>query len=129
MLKRLSNVDRVNVMIATFSSVIQLGDSSIVNGLSDALVVQREEEIFYAKEGNLPSFPVITRPILLPSIDETISFRAHNPNPIIKVKKVDITAISNSSILHVGNNQNVSMEARVKHIRQLLLYGHEHELS
>jgi spore germination protein PE len=115
-------------MVVTFSSVIQLGDSSIVNGLSHALVVQREAEIFYGNEGNLPSFPVITRPIILPSIDERISFRAHNPNPIIKVKKVDIIAISNSSILHVGNNQNVSMEARVKHIRQLLTYGHEQEL-
>lgn len=115
-------------MIVTFGSIIQLGDSSIVNGLSHALVVQREAEIFYGKEGNLPAYPVITKPILLPSIDETISFRAHNLNPIIKVKKVDLTAVSNSSILHVGNSKNISMEARVKHIRELLPYGHEQEM-
>ncbi|WP_255286620.1 MULTISPECIES: hypothetical protein [unclassified Bacillus (in: firmicutes)] len=31
-------------------------------------------------------------------------------------------------MLHVGNSKNISLEARVKNIRQLLPYWYEHEM-
>jgi spore germination protein PE len=99
-----------------------------MNGFSRALAVQREAEEFYGNEGNFSSYTVFTKPIPLPPITEEISIITHNDNPIIKVNKIDIIGISSSSILHVGNTRNVSMEVRVKHIRQELLEGHEQDL-
>jgi spore germination protein PE len=129
MLERLSNVDRIDVMVASFSSILQLGDSCIVDGFSRALAVQREAEIFYANEGNLPSFPVTTKPIPFMPVTEVFSYRSHHVIPIIKVHNIDIIGFSNASILHVGNTKKVSLEARVKHIRQLLPDGHERDIG
>jgi spore germination protein PE len=128
MLERLSNVDRIEVMVTSFSSILQLGDSCIVDAFSRALAVQREAETFFGNEGNLPSFPVTTKPIPFLPINEALSYRVYNSNPIIKVHNLEVIGFSNASILHVGNTKKVSMEARVKHIRQLLPLGHEQDM-
>jgi spore germination protein PE len=120
MLQRTSSVDELNVKIAAFASTIQLGDSCIINGYSRALAVQREVETFYGNEGNFSSYHVFSEPIPLPVINENLPYMSHNLNPIIKVKKIGIIGISSASILHVGNSKDISMEVRVKHIRQLL---------
>jgi spore germination protein PE len=120
MLQRTSCVDTINIKIASFSSTVQLGDSCIINGLSRALAVQREAEVFYGNEGNLSSYRVFSEPIPFLPINEPFSYSRQNPNPLIKVSKIDIIGISSASLLHVGNSRHVSMEARVKHIRQLL---------
>jgi spore germination protein PE len=120
MLQRTSCVDTINIKIASFSSTVQLGDSCIINGLSRAIAVQREADVFYGNEGNLSSYRVFSEPIPFLPINEPFSYSRQNPNPLIKVSKIDIIGISSSSLLHVGNSRHVSMEARVKHIRQLL---------
>lgn len=120
MLQRSSCVDSINIEIVSFASILQLGDSSIINGLSRAIAVQRETEQFYGNEGNFSSYSVFSEHIPFQPIEEPIAFVRNNPNPIIKVNKIDIIGISSSSLLHVGNSKHVSMEVRVKHIRQLL---------
>jgi len=128
MLTRISSVDNLKVKQVAFDSIIQLGDSCILNGFSRAIAVQREAEIFFGDEGNFPSYRIFKKPLPLPPITESITFLRRNINPIIKVNNIDVTAVSSSSILHVGNSRNVSMEARIKHIRQLLLEGHEQDI-
>lgn len=120
MLQRTSWVDTINVNIVSFASVIQIGDSQIINGLNRALAVQREAEVFYGNEGDFSSYPIFREPIPLPSIDEPFTFLRHNQSPLIKVNKIDIIAVSNSSMLHVGNSRHVYEEVRVMHVRQLL---------
>ncbi|MEY2191646.1 spore germination protein GerPE [Neobacillus sp. BF23-41] len=122
MLQRTSCVDTINIKIVSFASTVQLGDSCIINGLSKALAVQRETEVFYGNEGNLSPYRVYSEPIPFQPIDEPFSYYRQNPNPLIKVSKIDIIGISSASLLHVGNSRHVSMEARIKHIRQLLPY-------
>lgn len=120
MLQRTSIVDTLKAHSASFASTIQLGDSCKINGFSRALAVQREAEIFLENEGNFSSYPIFSEPIPFLPITESISMTVQNSNPLIKVNNIDILAMSSSAILHVGNSENVSMEARVKHIRQLL---------
>lgn len=120
MLQRTSCVDTIDIKIVSFSSTVQLGDSCIINGLSRALALQRETELFYGNEGNLSPYRVFSEPIPFLPITEPFTYSRHNPNPLIKVNKIDIIGISSSSLLHVGNSGHVSMESRVKHIRQLL---------
>ncbi|PAE42562.1 spore germination protein GerPE [Bacillus sp. 7884-1] len=119
MFQRSSVVNAIKVNSGTFSSTIQLGDSRIINGFSRALAVQREAETFYVEEGNFLNYPIFLEPIPLSPITEKISLSIHNTLPVIKVNNISILAMSSSAILHVGNSENVSMEARIKHIRQL----------
>ncbi|MBM7653733.1 spore germination protein GerPE [Neobacillus cucumis] len=120
MLARTSNVDQLFVNQVAFSSIIQLGDSCYLNGFSRALAVQREVEFFHGNEGNFPSYGIFRMPLPLPPVNESISISRYNQTPIIKTNKIHITAVSNSSIAHIGNTRHVSMEVRIKHIRQLL---------
>jgi spore germination protein PE len=120
MLQRSSVVNTINIETVSFSSIVQLGDSQIINGFSRAIAVQREAEVFFAKEGEFSSYPIFSKEIPLPPITEPINFSSWSSKPLIKVNQVAIIGISSSSVLHVGNSETVSMEARVKHIRQLL---------
>ncbi|MEH7251635.1 spore germination protein GerPE [Neobacillus niacini] len=119
MLQRSSVVNTINVTSASFASIIQLGDSRIINGFSRALAVQREVEFFNSKEGNFLKYSVFSEPTPFLPINESITISTHNSLPIIKVNTLSILAMSSVAILHVGNSENVSMEARVKHIRHL----------
>jgi spore germination protein PE len=129
MLTRTSSVDRLAVSQVAFSSIIQLGDSCYLNGFSRALAVQREAEFFLGNEGNFPSYAIFRRTLTLPPINEAISLSRYNETPLIRVDNIHVTAVSNSSILHVGNTKHVSMEVRIKHIRQLLPRGDEQDLK
>jgi spore germination protein PE len=119
MLQRSSVVNSIKVNSASFASTIQLGDSRMVNGFSRALAVQREADVFFAKEGNFSNYRVFSEPIPFLPISEKMSLSTHNSLPLIKVNTISILAMSSAAILHVGNSENVSLEARVKHIRQL----------
>jgi len=128
MLTRTSSVDRMFINQVAFSSIIQLGDSCHLNGFSRALAVQREAEYFHGNEGNFPSYFIFRMPVPLPPIDEVISISRFNPTPIIKANKIHVTAVSNSSIFHVGSTKHASMEVRIKHIRQLLPRENEQDV-
>ncbi len=119
MLERSSVVNSIKVNSASFASIIQLGDSRMVNGFSRALAVQREADVFFSKEGNFSSYRSFSEPIPFLPITEKMSLSTHNSLPLIKVNTISILAMSSCAILHVGNSENVSLEARVKHIRQL----------
>jgi spore germination protein PE len=120
MFQRTSIVDAIKVRSVSIASTIQLGDSRIINGFSRALAVQREAEVFFGKEGNFSSYPVFSDPIPFQPLTESLAYSTHHFNPSIKVQNIDITGVSSSSLLHVGNSEHISLEARVKHIRQLL---------
>ncbi|MGJ7919532.1 spore germination protein GerPE [Neobacillus sp. LXY-4] len=120
MLKRTSFVDSIKVDSVLFSSIIQLGDSTYIQGGNRAIAVQRQQEIFWGQEGNFRQFRVFSEPIPLPLITESFAMQIVNPPVVcIKVRNIDIIGVSSSSIVHVGNNKSIQMEARIKHIRQL----------
>jgi spore germination protein PE len=121
MLQRISCVDNIKVDAISFSSIFQIGDSEQIQALSRALAVQREAEVFFDNEGNFAAFPIFSETIpFQPEVEENIVFSTHNLNPVLKVRNIDILGASSSSVVHLGNSTNIAMEARVKHIRQLL---------
>ncbi|MEH6986748.1 spore germination protein GerPE [Cytobacillus firmus] len=119
MLQRTSSVNRINIDTISFSSVFEIGDSCFIKGFSRAIAAQREVEYFNAKEGNFSVYPVFREPIPIIPIEEDISIQTAQLNPIIKVHNIDIIGVSSSSVIHIGNSGDISMEARVKHIRQV----------
>ncbi|EIJ81912.1 spore germination protein PE [Bacillus methanolicus PB1] len=120
MFQRTSFVDQIYINTISFSSFLQIGDSNMINGFSRALAVHRETEFYYSNEGNFSEYTVFSQPIPITPVQEPFTYQTFNHHPIIKVGKIDIVGISSSSLLHVGNSKHISMEARVKHIRQLL---------
>jgi spore germination protein PE len=119
MLQRTSSVDRIHIDTIAFSSVFEIGDSCFIKGFSRALANQREVEYFFAKEGNFSVYPIFREPIPLIPIEEDITIQTTQLNPIIRVQNIDINGVSSSSVIHIGNSGNISMESRVKHIRQI----------
>jgi spore germination protein PE len=120
MLQRIACVDHIKVDAVSFSSIFQIGDSERICGFSMALAVQREAEIFYTNEGNFAVYPIFSEAIPFEPVNESINCTIQNINPVLKVRNIDILGTSSSSVIHLGNSRHISMEARVKHIRQLL---------
>jgi len=120
MLQRTASVKNIEIDSLAIASVFQIGDSNLIQGFSRAIAVQREAELFFENEGNFADFPIFSEPIPLTPITENINMSRQNINPFIKVGNIDIIGVSSSSIVHLGNTNHVSLETRVKHIRQLL---------
>jgi spore germination protein PE len=119
MLQRISAVDKINIDTIAFSSIFEIGDSSYIQGFSRAIAVQREAEVFNAREGNFSVYPIFSESIPFLPIEEEISIQTTQMNPVIKVQNIDVIGVSSSSIIHIGSSKHISMETRVKHIRQL----------
>ncbi|WP_318505145.1 spore germination protein GerPE [Bacillus sp. T3] len=120
MLKRTSVVNSLIVDSLQFSSLIELGDSSCIQGGNRALAVQREREVFFGNEGDYSKYLIFSEQIPIPPITEWIAMEHyHCPGANIKVGNIRILGVSAASIVHVGNSCSVHMESRVKHIRQL----------
>ena len=120
MWKRIAHVNCLAANTVSFSSFIRLGDTNTISSRADVFAVQREEEIFFGFEGPFerPETSIFNEPIPLPP-KGNVAAAFYQYNPSIFVNKLDITAISASSIVKVGNIEKAYMESRVKHIRQL----------
>ena len=119
MLPRTSVVDSVKVRTVSFSSIVEIGDATYHQAFSRALAVQRQQELFYGTEGVYEEYDVFKEPIPLIPIIENVECHFENVKPIIKVHHIDITGISSSSLLQIGNCRHMYTEARIKHIRQI----------
>ena len=73
MFKRISKVDSFKLVTGLLASTIQIGDSNEISGLTRALAVQRQREIFYSFEGDFSLFKIFSYPLPLPPINEPIT--------------------------------------------------------
>ncbi len=119
MLQRTSIVEQLHLDSVSFSSVIELGDSSYIQGFSRALAIQREEDIFFGNEGDFNRFPVFSIPFSFLPVEENFTMFTTQLHPIIKVKTIEVMGTSSAAVIHIGSSNHILMESRVKHIRQL----------
>lgn len=119
MLQRTASVNNVKINSLGISSIFQIGDSHRIQAFSRALAVQREAQLFFDNEGSLTPYPIFSEPIPLIPITENVKVSQQNLNPFLKVGNINIIGVSSSAVVHLGNTRHISMEARIKHIRQL----------
>jgi spore germination protein PE len=119
MFRRISNVESIKVNTMLFSSILQIGDSTEVNAKDMTIAVQREQEIYFGREGSFQAFPMFSRPVFLPPIYEPILPMKRNLNHQINVGDIYILGASASAIIHIGSSDRVYGENRRKLIRQL----------
>ncbi|MFE4349219.1 spore germination protein GerPE [Peribacillus butanolivorans] len=119
MFSRISKVKSISSKTLTFSSTMQIGDCSYIDGNSQALAIQKKSDNFQPQEFQFSDFSIFNRPLYIPRIDEPFLPQFSNPNPFIRVGNVRIIGISSSSVVGVGNVGHIRMESRVHHIRQI----------
>jgi spore germination protein PE len=120
MLQRTSIINYLRVDTVSFSSILEIGDSTFTQGISRAIAVQREAESFLGNEADFSSYSTFSDPIPLTPITESLPMYTQQLNPIIKVQNIDVIGVSAASILQIGSSKHISMESRVDHIRHLL---------
>lgn len=117
---RTSIVPTIFINSIAFSSIFEIGDANRVDANSQAIAVQREYPLFVEDEADFASYQIFSEIIPLPTSYGKVTSTFIHENPIIKVQSLNITGVSNASIVQVGSSKTVNAEARVKHIRQLL---------
>lgn len=121
MLRRTSFVQSINVITIDSSSELQIGDSFTVDANTEVFAMVRDAELYFGNEANLRKFSIFNRPAVLPIIYEPLLVRTQNICGKIQVNDVDIIGIAASGIVHIGSNENMYLESRRKHIRNLTI--------
>ena len=116
---RISVVKNININAVEYTSVFQVGDSYFIRPRNMILAVQREIPIYNGNEGHF-NFPIFTKPIPKPIINENVKMNIINLKPIIKVNNINIIGVTSSGIFQVGSSSYINTENRTKHIRQLI---------
>lgn len=119
MFQRISKVKSFTTQSILFSALIQIGDSSYIDGTSYVLAIQRRSDIIYDYEPQFTDYKVFAYPTVFPIIDEPIQIRFENPCPFIDVGNIRLIGASTASVASVGQVGHIRMKSRIKHIRQL----------
>ncbi|MBO0999333.1 spore germination protein GerPE [Bacillus sp. SD075] len=119
MFSRISKVKSLLSDTVSFSSTLQIGDTSFIDGNSLALAIQKKSETFHSVDIHFEDFDIFKKPFYIPRLNEPVISRFSNPNPFIRVGNINIIGISSSSVVGVGNVGHARMESRVKHIREV----------
>jgi len=118
---RTSELERLQVISVSESSIIQAGDRSEVYAQLQTIAVQRELDNTVAGEALFSSYPIFKRPwpfdIQGPA-PLPVEVTTRNLSPSIQVCSVDIIAVSSAALILIGNGRVSRAESRIKHIRQ-----------
>ncbi|MDQ0217573.1 spore germination protein GerPE [Peribacillus cavernae] len=120
MFSRISRVKSFSSQTLSFSSTLQIGDCTYIDGHSETFAVQREAELFWGNEADVLPYPIFYSPSVFLPVAEDVKTTFINNHPFIETGNVNIVGISASSVIAVGNIRHARMRSRVKHIRQLL---------
>jgi spore germination protein PE len=119
MFSRISKVKSLLSDTVSFSSTLQIGDTSYIDGNALAIAVQKKSETFHSVDIHFENYDIFKKPLYIPRLNEPVISSFSNPNPFIRVGNINIIGISSSSVVGVGNVGHARMESRVKHIREV----------
>lgn len=111
-----SQIGELLITTVSSTSILQVGDSHVVDSLSNVIAVQRQEEQFYGYEAPFSMYNIFSRLPAAPLFSPYHPLRNPSNN---RIHCVDIRGLSASSILHIGDANRARMVSRIKHIRQL----------
>ncbi|WP_018662409.1 spore germination protein GerPE [Heyndrickxia acidiproducens] len=116
---RNSMVDQLLVKNVIFASNVIVGDSCKINMSARVLAIQRQKELYFGFEAPFEAFPIFSQVIPVPPITEEIQIQRYHADPAIKVGTVNIIGLSTSAVVQIGSTQDISLESRIHHVRQL----------
>lgn len=117
-MKRSTRVKGIRVISVVNASVVTVGDAHTLKPKSNIIAVQREggvqsDEGYSFKNYSIFSKAMPSQPIA------PIYQKKRNHCQNISVATIDITGVTTSSTVQLGNVANINTEARLKHIRIL----------
>ncbi|USG66182.1 spore germination protein GerPE [Brevibacillus ruminantium] len=128
MQKRISYVQRIDILSLGPSCVAEIGDTEKLTPRSHVLALQREQPIFFDDELNFRDYSMFCEEIPQPIVNEQMEMMTVNQSPFIRVKDISINNVAASAIVHLGSTNLIRSEARAKNIRHLLRYKDESRL-
>lgn len=120
MWKRNSFVQNIKVKEVLFSSIIEIGDTNELKANANILAIQRMKQLIYVNEGNFNHYSTFTEPTLItpfPALPPKI--KKYNECPNIRVGNIDVLGVSSSAIMQIGSTNDIKLDSRIVHIRQL----------
>ena len=120
MFQRISKVKSLTTTHIIFSSTLQIGDCSFIDGTSYAMAVHRNSELLLERENQFSDYPIFSLPTTFPILNEPIQIHFENPCPFIEVGHIRIIGMTISGITGIGNVGHIRMQSRLKNIRDLL---------
>nr|WP_280518457.1 spore germination protein GerPE [Lederbergia wuyishanensis] len=116
---RNSVVQHILVYSILSNGVLEIGDTVFLRPSTQALAVQRQQELYFGKEANYQP-RIFSENIPIPPFAFPPPFtRKYHEKPNICVGRISIKGISTSGMVQIGNTEHVYSEAKVDHIRQL----------
>jgi spore germination protein PE len=117
---RISSIGHINITSVDETSIVEIGDAVKFTPVSHVIAVQRERAIFFENEFNFKDYSMFTQPLVQLVVKDDIALTRINESPVIQVKNINILRVLGSSLIHLGSNQMMKAETRVKNIRHLL---------
>jgi spore germination protein PE len=116
--KRTTNVDCIEVNSLSYSSIFNIGDCKYIDPKVDAIAVQKQGGVKSDAGFTFDQYPIFKSELKFLSGGPLNQTHTHYHKQIT-VPYINITAASSSSIIHLGNVDDVCAKTRTKHIRIL----------
>lgn|SRR5690625_688809 len=121
---RTTVIRSVKVYDVSLASVLNFGDTEVIEPKANVLAVQRQKPTFWGNEGDLSHYLTYARTIPLPNRDESIHLSYDDQDPCIRIGHVHVTSLSASGVVQIGNAVRVQTESRTNHIRHFIQEVH-----
>jgi len=119
-MKRTSVVNQIKLQSVSTASQFMVGDSAAINAHTQALAVQRQVAVFFKNEADFAHYPLFTKSIPKPIVDEQIQMIVDQQSPYIKVNSIHVIGVAQASAMQIGSTQHINLESRIKHFRQFV---------
>jgi spore germination protein PE len=117
---RTSVVKSIKIHGTSEASIAQIGDNVKTETEAKVLALHRQIPVFLGREGGFAHYPIFSKPLPQPIVDEPMIMNIVNESPWIEANRIHILGISVAAVFQVGSNHCIETQARVKHIRQFI---------
>lgn len=121
MFRHIPVINQLNIISTAIGSVVQIGDSNMLQARNRAILVQREQPFYLGIEGQFEGYNIFRdTEITIPTRQTSVCMHVTNVNPFISVDFVSLGSLEYTGIFHVGPIDYVFNNSRVLQIRHFI---------
>ena len=116
---RTTKVNLFRVNSVSFSSILEIGDATYCYPKTNIIAVQKEGGVESDEGFEFDKYSLFKRSTPPYPPKPNVQKRTYNHKKSLHVDAINITGVTSSAVVQLGNVKNVRSEARIKHIRIL----------
>ena len=116
---RTTKVNLFRVNSVSFSSILEIGDATHCRPKTNIIAVQKEGGVESDEGYEFDNYSLFRRPKTPFPQKPNVQKKTYNHKKTLHVDAINITGVTSSAVVQLGNLKNVLSEARIKHIRIL----------